>query len=248
MPVSQNQRLRKAAAKAAKRKVVVAEKLARERRDLTISKPRHIDFAASPIVACRLTSVIEAAGIGTLIVARKLSLGRFALSVFLVDLLCLGVKNAYFRVAESEPYQAFMENFQALEETDAIDPARARRLVRDAAAYGADNGFPPPADFVEVERIFGEIAPAGAPFVFGQDGKPHYVAGPRDSLRRSTRIRETLERRFGPDGFHVTLPIDLGEFDGDDDDFDGDDDDFIEGETQEIATIADVASEGAEAA
>ena len=191
MPVSQNQRLRKAAAKAAKRKGVVAEKLARERRDLTISKPRHIDFAASPIVACRVTSGIQGAGIGTLTVARKLSLGRFALSVFLLDLWCLGVKEAYFRVADSEQYEFFSENAEAGGETEAIDPARARRLARDAAAYGAANGFPPPADFVEVERIFGDVAPAGAPFVFGQDGKPHYVAGPRDSARRSTRIRET---------------------------------------------------------
>jgi hypothetical protein len=236
MPVSQNQRLRKAAAKAAKRKVVVAEKLARERRDLTISKPRHIDFAVSPIVACRVTSGIEALGMGTLTVARKLSLGRYALSVFLLDLWCLGVKEAYFRVADSDQYQFFSENTEAAGQTEAIAPARARQLVRDAAAYGAANGFPPAADFVEVEGIFGDIAPAGARFVFGQDGKPHYVAGPSDSLRRSTRIRETLERRFGPDGFHVTLPIDLNDFDNDDDY--EDDGDMIEGEAQEIATIA----------
>ncbi len=45
MAVSQGQRLRKAAAKSAKRKVVAAEKLSVERRELTISKPHHIDMA-----------------------------------------------------------------------------------------------------------------------------------------------------------------------------------------------------------
>src|SRR5580704_17085038 len=136
MPVSQNQRLRKAAAKAAKRKVVVAEKLARERRDLTITKPRHIDFATSPIVACRVTSAIEAAGMGSLTVVRRLSLGRFAITVCLLDLWCLGVKEAYFRVAGSEQYQFFSENSEASGEAEAIEPARARQLVRDAVAYG----------------------------------------------------------------------------------------------------------------
>ncbi len=236
MPVSQNQRLRKAAAKAAKRKVVVADKLARERRALTISKPHQIDFATSPIVACRLTSGIEALGIGTLTVARKLSLGRYGVSFFLLDIWCLGVKEAYFRVADADQYQFLSETPEA---TEAIEPARARQLARDAAAYGAANGFPPAADFVEVERIFGDIAPAGSPFVFGQDGKPHYVAGPRNSLRRSMRVREILERRFGPDGFDITLPIDL-------DDFDDDDDDDIEGEAQEIPMI-DAGGEPADA-
>jgi len=242
MPVSQNQRLRKAAAKAAKRKAVVAEKLSRERRDLTISKPRHIDFAASPIVACHVTSAIETAGMGTVTVVRKLSLGRYGLAVFLLDMWCLGVKDAFFRVADAEQYEAFQVSSEAAGATEAIEPARARRLLHDAAAYGAANGFPPSENFAEIERMFGDVAPAGARFVFGRDGKPDYVAGPRDSRSRIMRIRAVLERRFGLDGFHFTIPVDV--YDDENDDYE--DEDFIEGEAQEVATIA--ASEGAEGA
>jgi hypothetical protein len=220
MAVSQNQRLRKAAAKAAKRKAVVADKLARERRELTISKPRHIDFAASPIVACQMTSGLEARGMGTLTVVRKLTLGRYGLAVFLLDTWCLGVKDAFFRVVNSEQYETYSERSQAVGEAEQIDPARARRLVRDAVAYGASNGFPPPASVAEIEPIFGDVAPAGEPFVFGKDGKPHFVAGPSDSQSRFRHVLKVLEQRFGADGFNVTMGLEDNL--DDEDDFDED--------------------------
>ncbi len=230
MPVSQNQRLRKAAAKAAKRKVVVAEKLARERRELTISKPRHIDFATSPIVACTVSQDVESKGLGTLSVARKLSLGRFGVAVFLLDTWCLGVKDAFFRVYDAEDYEAYCENLESVESQEPIEPARARKYLRDAAAYGLSNGFPPPDNFAECERILGDVPPAEATFAFGQNGRPHYVEGPNDSRSRVLNILKQLESKFGPDGFDYTSAFDVF---GDEDDIEYEDD-IIEGEAQEL--------------
>ncbi len=109
MAVSQGQRLRKAAAKAAKRKVVAAGKLAAERRELTISKPRHIDMANSPIRGCFLTADAFEHGMATLVVARNLSLGRVGVGGFLLDLWCLGVKDAFFYVVAGADFDDMID-------------------------------------------------------------------------------------------------------------------------------------------
>jgi hypothetical protein len=236
MPVSQNQRLRKAAAKAAKRKAVVAEKIARERRELSISKPRHIDFANSPIVACTLTEDYETRGMGTLMVARKLSLGRYGICVFLLDTWCLGVKDAFFRVVDSDDFEAYRGGVEETASAAPVDPARARKLLRDAAAYGVSNGFPPPDDLPELERIFGDVAPAEATFVFGDGGKPHYVAGPNESFGRSEYVRSRLKEKFGPSGFRFTAPYDV---------FGDDEDDYDEPELLEGVAVEQLADEEA---
>ena len=207
MAVSQGQRLRKAAAKAAKRKAVVAEKLGAQRRELAISKPRHIDLAASPIVACTMTQGFEKTGTGTLFVARKMSLGRYGASFFLLDLWCIGIKDAFFRVLDDEDYEFYREQGEEATASAPMELAVARKLVRDAAAYGATNGFAPPDDLGEMERIFGDVAPADTTFTFGVDGKPYYVVGPNDPPSRVRRTLEMLEYTLGPDGFQYEYPV-----------------------------------------
>lgn len=213
MPVSQSQRLRKAAAKAAKRKAVVAEKLANERRELRISKPRHVDLASAPIAACLLTVDIENIGLGTLIVARKLSLGRYGTAVFLLDLWCLGVKDAFFRVDEADDFDSLRESLEDGGASEPVEPGRARRLLRDAAAYGAANGFAPPLELAEVERLLSDVEPAGEPYPFGDNGRVHYIVGVTDSRRRVAYVLATLTEKFGSSGFDVTYPLDDGELD-----------------------------------
>jgi len=235
MAVSQSQRLRKAAAKAAKRKVVVAEKLARERREWTISKPRHINLAISPIVACTMTEDYQTRGIGTLTVTRKLPLGRYGVCIFLLDMWCLGVKDAFFRVLDSDQYKEFCENIDLSAPVAPIEPAQARKLLRDAAAYGASNGFPPPDSLAELERIFGDVAPADTTFVFGDGGKPHYVPGPNASHARALQICRRLAETLGPEGFTRTFPFDLL----DEDELDDFGPDILEGEVVEESASED---------
>ena len=207
MGVSQNQRLRKAAAKAAKRKAVVAEKLGAQRRELAISKPRHVDLAASPIVACTISQDFKTRGAGTLLVVRQLTLGRYGVGFFHIDMWCVGIEDAYFEVLEAEDYAAYQEHAQNEGAVSPIEPALARKLVRDAAAYGSKNGFLPPDDFAEMESLFGDVAPAEATFTFGVNGKPYFVVDANDPPARVRRTLEHLERTLGPDGFEFEYPL-----------------------------------------
>jgi hypothetical protein len=223
MAISQNQRLRKAAAKAAKRKTVVAERLAKERQALRISKPRHVDLANSPIAECMLTTGIEAVGIGTLVVARKLPLGRYGVAAFLLDLWCIGVKDAFFHVDDSDDFEAMRDQLGVTSEP--IEPARARLLLQDAVSFGAANGIPAPIEYDDVARLLGDVEPAGEPFEFGDPGRPHYVVGLDDSPAFIALVTAKLTAKFGPNGFDVTYPLD-----------DGDDDIEFEDETDEPQT------------
>ena len=92
-----------------------------------------------------------------------------------------------------------------MEETD---PAYARKLVNEAAAYAADLGLPPPPDFHAIERLFGEVDAAACTetFTFGQDGKPLYVPGPNDTPARIRQVLARLQARLGPDGYHCIVP------------------------------------------
>ena len=57
--------------------------------------------------------------------------------------------------------------------------------------------------------LFGDVDPAAseARFEFGKDGKPFFIAGPRDTPARCKQILTTLANTCGPDGFHYLIPV-----------------------------------------
>ena len=103
-------------------------------------------------------------------------------------------------------------------------PAFARKLVEDAVAYASALGLSPHSDYHEARTLFGDTdaSECHEVFVFGQNGTPHFVAGPNDSPAKCQRIIQALNERVGPDGFHYTIPVDPD--DVDEFDFLGEDD------------------------
>jgi hypothetical protein len=212
MAGSQAARSRRLAAKAARRKVVVAEKRKAEAALSSGSLGRRVVAAANrPLARCAMTSTLFEHGIGQVVLARQLLDGRIGVAFFLVDVHCLGVKDAFYT---EMPPDEFREKMQHLAENcevkvEEVAPSYARALLHAAVAYARDIGFPPAEDYDAVESFFGEI-PAEQDtegFVFGQNGKPLYVAGPSDTPARSRKIIEKLRSNLGPDGFHFIAPL-----------------------------------------
>jgi hypothetical protein len=207
MPVSQSQRLRRAAEKASRRKVVVAEKRKAETASiLGRGSRREAEIAASaPIHSCTMSAGLFEAGIGWVTLARTLPLGEVAASAFLVDAFCLGIKDAFFAVTTKEQFE---DRMAAVSENDAmidIEPSVALKLLRDAARYAGSFGLPPSDAFEAAGAIFGDIEMAEETFVFGKDGKPFFMSGPSDSPTRVRRILDALTKHAGPDGFEYML-------------------------------------------
>jgi cell division septum initiation protein DivIVA len=173
MAISQNQRLRRNAEKAARRKLVVAQKHKAEIAEAAEREARQLAEAArAPIESCEIAEEIFSLGLGSLVLARALPSGLIGASFFLVDVWSLGVKDAYFEVMTREDFEDQMELSSLAQPLVDIDPPKARKFLHDAVAYAASLGCAPARGFVEAEKIFGDIAMADDTFEFGVNGKP----------------------------------------------------------------------------
>lgn len=150
-----------------------------------------------------------------ILVARRSPLGQIGCGMFLVDLGCLGVKNAFGRVFESEAnYRHGLRNeFMEMRPRVHGDLNLAAKIIREAIAYARDLGFEPHRDYRQASIVLSGADPdacrAAIP-LGGDDGKPWYVAGPYDHPKT---IVAKLMRRLGPDGFHYLIPMDIDDRD-----------------------------------
>jgi hypothetical protein len=192
----------KRARKAQRRKQVVAQK--RRAETLQTSLPARVLRAAqAPIQHCLLTEALFETGMGTLILARGATPHLLAMSSFLLDVFCLGVKDVTFESLERDDFAMYVEATDAGSPLVSITPSDARKLLRDLAAWSQSIGFPPHRDFAAVERIFGDVSAdeSEANFPFGRDGKPLYIPGPFESASLIRRRIEQLQKHLGEDGF-----------------------------------------------
>jgi len=188
--------------KAQRRKQVVAQK--RRAEALEASLPARVLRAAdAPIQHCFLTESVFDIGMGTLVLARGATRHHVALSSFLIDTFCLGIKDVMFESVESEVFEIYMDAMDAGSPVVSVDPSYARKLLCDLAAWSQSIGFAPHQDFAAVERMFGDVSAdaSDAVFQFGRDGKPVYIPGPNDTAPLIQRRIEQLQRYLGDDGF-----------------------------------------------
>jgi hypothetical protein len=220
MTLDARKRQKKRANRVAKRKAALASK---KQAGLVGSARQIVSAVSGPVHECLIPESLFDLGIGNVIVSRTLPTGQIGAAFFLVDVFCLGIKDAFFEVMSLDDYDYRLSGLQQ-EKLKRTDPACARKLVEGAEAYARDLGFKPSPGYQVAKRIFGDIeaTTCSVHFEFGQDGKPHFMSGPYDTPAKCRRIFDTLSKRCGPGGFHFTLVT------GDPfDDFDDDDDDDV---------------------
>jgi len=187
--------------------------------------------AARPLHACLVQDSIFEEGMGMVFLSRKTGGRDLALSGFLVDAYCLGVKDAMFRELDEDEMQELFDAAGATAPLTPVDPAYARKLLRDAAAYVQSLGLEPHPDYAAAELLFGDVAADACDvvFEFGLEGRPFYVPGPGESPTQIRRRLDRLSRRLGDDGFDVGTPedaIDMFHEFGDEDEVDDDEPDY----------------------
>jgi hypothetical protein len=148
-------------------------------------------------------------GLVTALVTRRRRRRRGAtVCVYLLDVYCLGVKNAMGpdTADELELRPLIDRVFSGYQAPPVAAPIElARDLVFGAADYARRLGFAPHPDF---ERARAHLGPWTGPsaITFGHNGKPTYISGPYDD---SEHIIRTLRRAVGPNGFSYTIGVDL---------------------------------------
>jgi len=207
MTIDEKRRQQKLARKAARRKARLASQKTAWSPGSRVSPAQAVNY---PIQDCLVPEQLFEVGLGQLILTRSLPSGDLAMAVFLLDVFCLGVKNAFYTVI---PAQDYALQLRRIEESggplERVHPSCLRKLVEGGVDYARELGFSPHADYAQAARLFGDIEAAACPvrYTYGKDGKPFYISGPNESPAQSRRILNTLSRKLGPEQFHFMTAI-----------------------------------------
>ncbi len=145
-----------------------------------------------------------------LIITRRSGAGYIAAALFLIDLGCLGIKNADTRGFADE-FQFRNELLEHVEETQDLQLCSvdfAAKMVYNAMAYARGLGFEPHKDARKAIRFLHDAQPENCADVIplgGEDGKPFYVNGPFDD---ETKILRTLDRTVGEGNYDFVMMAD----------------------------------------
>lgn len=207
MALDQRKRQKKLERRAAKRK---AQAKPAFRYDTADVRARFQKAAAAPILHAVASESLWTNGIGHVVLSRTADQGQIAFSAFLVDMYCLGVKDAFWNIKFRSDVDSLLEKLRETDKLVKLSPECARKLVEGAVEYARSLGFPPHEDYLRAKLIFGDINAAACTetFTYGKDGKPLFIAGPHDNSLRCRQIRNTLHARFGPTGYHYIVPMD----------------------------------------
>ena len=169
--------------------------------------PQIATAANAPIHEALVPAKLFELGMGNLVFSRSLPDGRIALGAFLLDVFCLGVKNAFFAIVTRREYAERLRSWSAAESLQPMPPACFRKLVEGGVAFAHELGFNPHVDYDEARQIFGDVQATACPthFEYGHDGKPFYISGPHETAAQVRTILEQLERRLGPGNFDYLM-------------------------------------------
>ena len=173
-----------------------------------------------PIVHSLVDAGLWDQGIGHLLIARKEPDGGVVFAVYLVDVLCLGVKNAFWRAGTQREFDDIVKKLENnTGSLRAITPECLAKIVHGGVAFAQSFGFPPHPDYRHAARLLDGIDPASCrhEFSFGRDGKPFYISGPNESAAEAQAI---AARAHQVGGHYISMvpPTDMMGFPSLDDD------------------------------
>jgi hypothetical protein len=208
MAINERQRQKKLDEKKKKRKLVTKGTAA----GLPMGR-KALQYCKFPVHECLVPERLFETGLGTVIWVRRMPDGMLAITAFVVDVFCLGVKDALFKVASEQAYENMIK--PGLIETHegqaflTVEPAYARKLIQGAVRYAEGLGFPPHPDYQNARGIFGDVDSLACPteFEYGREGKPFYMRGPHESVSQAKRIVEQLQNECGEGGFHYLVTM-----------------------------------------
>jgi hypothetical protein len=227
MPANPRKRQQKVERRAAKRKEKKHQLVRAQSTGLADKLTMSTRF---PVLHSVITDANWKQGMGSVLFSRALPDGTVAVTVFLIDRYCLGVKDATVAIVSRSEYESrFHRGLLSRTPGPEVPPAEARKYVEAAVDYARGLGFPPHADYQKAKLIFGDVDASActATFEFGKGGKPMFINGPRDTALRCRQIINTLTRTCGQGNFeilmlagpggYITGPEHLDEDDFDDD-------------------------------
>lgn len=207
---TKEQRRQKKLAKKRSKQVIERKQRARERGVLQSLAGQIKAASTGAIEHCLISdeALDPTRRLGTVWISRRMPDRRLACVRFLVDGMCLGVKDLHGFCCFPADLVEMLERTGEVETLRSATPPRARKLVESAIAYAEQFDLHPPADYRKVAAIWGDIDAGQCKEEFrfgGDDGKPHYINGPYDSELFQKRVMQSLERTAGEGNFYFTF-------------------------------------------
>lgn len=182
-----------------------------------------------PIYECMINEEWEESKMVQISVARRHTNGNITACFYLVDLMCLGIKDTDYMF--NVPIHAYREQIEMIEERMhmvVIDYVLAHNILFAGLEFADDYGFKPNKDFTSITRFMLEEDTDDIELMeieCGLNGQPTYMQGPFDDDAKMKRIIAQLEKTAGPENYTVLWDDEDELFDEDDfeDDFDEED-------------------------
>lgn len=177
------------------------------------SDSRAVALAAAPVHECLMAESMFETGLGSVWISRKLPNGKLSVGVFLLDIFCLGAKNAMLWKNISVQEYKMMQMMCFGETLVSAEPSHIKKLVLEAVAYAKNLGFKPHKDYEESLAALEGIETVGCKveYTFGHEGKPFYIPGPEETPAMITRIVKQLRKSCGEDGYNVMTEEDMAD-------------------------------------
>ncbi len=157
-----------------------------------------------PIYECLISDSWqkENPGLVQILLARQQPDGDICFGTYLIDKLCLGVKDAFANANFSRSRYQNEVRSKISRTTKLVEctPELAHQMIYESIDFAAQFGFQPHKDFMLAQYLLTPRGELEEPYklTFGRDGKPLYIAGPHDNVGR---IMRQLEKTAGPGNF-----------------------------------------------
>ncbi len=201
-----------------------------------------------PVFECMVNKGWEDSGLATITVARKHTNGNITMGMYLVDLKCLGIKDAFYRfnIPESE-YRELLEEMEENMDLESISYTLAHNIIFAGIEFAEDYGLKPHKGFGVAKYILEEDTDDIdlIEIECGENGKPLYVQGLLDNDVRARQVVAHLEKHAGPGNYHYILAGDNNNESEDDSNYDDLEEEYGDLPLdQKISMIEDLAGEG----
>jgi len=183
-----------------------------------------------PLYECLLNRNWKEEGMAEIVVSRVHTNGNITFGVYMVDLLCVGIKDTFvnFNYPLSD-YEEMKEKMCEQLDVDKVDYTLVHNIIFASIEYAEDLGFKPHKDFNSISKYILEEDTEAVELLeieCGKNGKPLFLATNFYTPAQTSGIINQLIKTVGEDNFKVIYENSI--IDDEDDEWDEDADDMFD--------------------
>lgn len=154
---------------------------------LLSTKKKILTSREVPINECLINPSWRENGLATILLSRRQPDGQIVFGVYMVDILCLGLKNTFCNadVSELEYKTEVQPRMNQNQEMVECSIPLAHHIIYGSIEFASQFGFKPHKDFKLSRHVLDDrdsIQPCTENVEFGKDGEPMFVSGPYDDV------------------------------------------------------------------